>query len=96
MELVGDMGHVESRFGPCGDNVSVGVGLVHGLRQMYRRLRNCFGRTRWNSYVTCVMWNLVLVYLEAVLASVQDRCTVCARRTIGSGFILDAPNDTPR
>ena len=30
------------------------------------------------------MWNLDLVRLEAVFVSVQDRCTVCAKRTIGS------------
>ena len=30
------------------------------------------------------MWNLVSVCLEMVLVSVQDRCTVCAKRTIGS------------
>jgi hypothetical protein len=29
------------------------------------------------------MWNLVLVHLETVLVSVQDRCMVCAKRTIG-------------
>jgi hypothetical protein len=44
--------------------------------------------------VTCVMWNLVLVRLETVLVSVQDRSTVCAERTIGSGIVLDAPNGT--
>ena len=60
------------------------------------KLGNCFGRTRWNSYVTWVMWNLVLVYLEAVLVSVQDRCMVCAKRTMGSKFLLDAPDGTPR
>jgi hypothetical protein len=32
MELLGDMGHVESCFGPFGD-VSVGAKYVHGLRQ---------------------------------------------------------------
>jgi hypothetical protein len=32
--------------------------------------------------VTWVMWNLVLVCLETVLVSMQDRCTVCAKRTI--------------
>jgi hypothetical protein len=31
-----------------------------------------------------------------VLVSMQDRCTVCAKRTIGSEIILDAPNGTPR
>jgi hypothetical protein len=29
-------------------------------------------------------WNLVLVCLETVLVSVQDRCTVCAKSTMGS------------
>ena len=33
MELLGDVGHVESRFGPVGDRVSVGARQVHGLRQ---------------------------------------------------------------
>jgi hypothetical protein len=42
-----------------------------------------------------VMWNLILVRLEMVLVSVQDRCTVCAERTIGSKIILDAPDGTP-
>jgi len=31
-----------------------------------------------------------------VLVLVQDRCTVCAERTIGSEIILDAPDGTPR
>jgi hypothetical protein len=31
-----------------------------------------------------------------VLVSVQDRCTVCAKHTIGLGIILDAPDGTPR
>jgi hypothetical protein len=34
--------------------------------------------------------------LEIVLISVQDRYTVCAKRTIGSEIILDAPNGTSR
>ena len=49
MELLGDVGHVESRS----------------------------------------------VCLEMVLVLVQDRCTVCAERTIGSETILDAPVGTP-
>jgi hypothetical protein len=35
--------------------------------------------------VTWVMSNLVLVCLEMVLVLVQDRCTVCAKHTMGSG-----------
>ena len=49
MELLGDVGHVESR----------------------------------------------LVRLEMVLVLVQDRCTVCAKRTIGSDIVWDAPDGTP-
>ena len=37
-----------------------------------------------------------LVRLEMVLVLVQDRCTVCAERNIGSDIILDAPDGTPR
>ena len=36
------------------------------------------------------------VRLEMVLVLVQDRCTVCAERTIGSDIVLDAPDGTPR
>ena len=49
IELLGDMGHVESCFGPFGDSVSVEQGI----------------------------------------------CVVCAKRTIGSENILDAPDGTP-
>ena len=49
MELLGDVGHVESRS----------------------------------------------VRLEVVLVLVQDRCTVCAKRTTGSDIVLDAPDGTP-
>ena len=38
-----------------------------------------------------VLWNLVSVRLEMVLVSVQDRCMVCTKRTIGPEIILDAP-----
>ena len=49
MELLGDVGHVESR----------------------------------------------LVCLEMVLVLVQDRWMVCAKRTIGSDIVWDAPEGTP-
>ena len=50
MELLGDVGHVESHFFLFGDIVSVGA----------------------------------------------NRCTVCAKRNIGSEIILDAPDGTTR
>jgi hypothetical protein len=40
---------------------------------------------------TLVISNLVSVHLELVLVLVQDRCTVCAIRTIGSVIIFDTP-----
>ena len=43
-----------------------------------------------------VLCNLVSVRLEMVLVSVQDRCAIFAKRTIGSEIILDAPDGTPR
>ena len=33
MELIGDVGHVESRFGPFGYSVGISARLVHGLCQ---------------------------------------------------------------
>ena len=36
------------------------------------------------------------VHLEMVLVLVQDRCTVCTKRTIPSDIVQDAPDGTPR
>ena len=36
------------------------------------------------------------VRLEMVLVLVQDWCTVCAERTIGSDIVWDAPDVPPR
>ena len=44
--------------------------------------------------MTSVMWNLSSFCLEVVFESVQDRCMVCARRTIGSEIVLDATDGT--
>jgi hypothetical protein len=41
--------------------------------------------------VTWVLWNLVLIYFKTVLVSVQDRCTVCTKHTIGIEIVLEAP-----
>ena len=38
---------------------------------------------------------LISVNLEIVLILMQDRCMVCAERTIGSEIVLDAPDGTP-
>ena len=46
MELLGDVGHVELRFDPFRDSVSVGARKVLSLRQTYHKLKNRFGHTR--------------------------------------------------
>ena len=39
--------------------------------------------------MTWVLWNLVLDHLEIVLVSVEDRCTVCAKRTMGLDIVFN-------
>jgi hypothetical protein len=39
---------------------------------------------------------LVSVHSEIVVILTQDRCTICAERTIVSEMVLDASNGTPR
>jgi hypothetical protein len=46
--------------------------------------------------VTWVRWNLALVHFNTVLFSVQGRCTVCVKRTIGLETLLDALDGTLR
>jgi hypothetical protein len=41
--------------------------------------------------VTWVISDLILVHLEMVLMSVQDRCMVCTKCTIGSIIVFDTP-----
>jgi hypothetical protein len=96
MELLGDMGHVESSFGLCGDSVSVSARQVHDLRRTYHRLRNHFRLTRWYSLVTRLKYMCVSVCFGIVPILMQDRYTVCAKRATGLEIILDAPDGTPR
>jgi hypothetical protein len=41
------------------------------------------------------MWKIVLVCLEIVLFSTQDRCMVCVKRTIALEIILGITDGTP-
>ena len=47
--LLGDEAQAKAHFGPFGDSANFDARSVHGLRRMYHRLRNRFGRTQWNS-----------------------------------------------
>jgi hypothetical protein len=95
MELIIDVGRVESRFSPLGDSVNVNAREVHGLHRTYHRHRNHFGRTRWDSYVTRLNWKLGSIRLEIVLLLMHNWCTVCVKRTVGSEILLEAPDGTP-
>jgi hypothetical protein len=96
MVLLGDKAQVEAHLGLFGHSANLDTRWVHGLRRTYNRVKNHFGRTRWNSKVTSVMSNLVLVCLEMVLVLVQGRCTVCTKHTMGSRIVLDNTDGTPR
>ena len=65
------------------------------MHQMYHRLRNHFGHTKGYFKVMRLKWKLDSVCLGIVLILAQDRCTVCAKRTIDSEIVLDAPDETP-
>jgi hypothetical protein len=43
-----------------------------------------------------VKCKLVLIHLEIVLISMQDRCTVCTEHPIGLEIVLGTPDGTPR
>ena len=96
IELLGDMGmwnlvsvHLETVLVSVQDRCMV-------CTLWYHRLRNCFGRPRWYSYVMRLKWKLISIRLEIVLILTQDRCTVCARRTKSSEIVLDALDSTSR
>ena len=90
--LLGDEAQVDARFALFGDSANLDARSVHGLRRTYQRLGNNFGRARWKilGYVGHVQ--SCLGQFGTVLVLMQDRCTVCAKRTIGSETILDAPD----
>jgi hypothetical protein len=96
MVCLGDEAQVDARFGIFGDSANLDARQMHGLHRTLHRVKNHFGCTRWISFVTLVVWNLVSINLETVVVSVQDRCMVCAERTIGKEIDMDAPNGTPR
>ena len=95
MELLDDVCHMESCFGPFVDIVSFSAREVHRLRLMHHSLRNHFGRTIWYSLVKRLKWKHGSVSLEIVLIFMQGRFMVCMEHTICLEINLDAPDGTP-
>jgi hypothetical protein len=79
----------EAHFDPFGDSFNFGARKV---QQAWKSLWD----TRLYSCVMYVKWMLVLVCLEIVLASAQDRCMVCAECTTVMEVISGTPDGTPR
>jgi hypothetical protein len=50
---------------------------------MYHRFRKSFCTHPIEVLGDAGKWNLILVCVETVLVSVQDRCMVCVKRTMG-------------
>ena len=67
---------------------------MHGLQQMYHRLRNHFGHTQWYIKMMTLKWKLDSVCLEIVLILTQDTCKVRVKCMIGSDIIFHAPDGT--
>jgi hypothetical protein len=96
MELIGDVGQMEACFDLFGYSFNLDATYVHSLRRTYHRLKNRIGRTRWYSYVMWAKWKFILVRLEIVLVSTQDRCTVWDEQTIHLEIILGTHDGTHR
>ena len=95
MELLGDVGHVESHY------FLVETVLV----SMQDRCMVCAKRTIGSK----IVWTHLMVPLgdeaqvearfghsDIELMLTQDRCKVCVECTIGSEIVLDTPDGTPR
>ena len=84
--LLGDRTQLEGCFRPFVDSANLDARSVHGFRRTYHRLRNRLhapdellgdvGHVESRS-----------VRLEMVFVLVQDRCRVCAQRTVGSDIV---------
>jgi hypothetical protein len=87
---------VDARLGPFGDSANLGARLVHGFALNRPQAQKSFWTHRIEHLGDGGHVDLISVRLEIVLVSVQDRCTVCAKHTIASEIVLNAPDDTPR
>ena len=96
MELLGDVGHFNSSFGPFGDGVSVGAKFVARLAPNIPLAQESF----WTHPMVLLGDEAQLDArfgpLEIVLILTQDGWMVCAKCTISSVVILDRPDGTPR
>ena len=87
MVLQGDEAQLEAHFGTFVESANLDARLVHGLRRMYHRLGKSFWALLMELLGDVGHVESRLIRLEMVLVLVQDRCTVCTKRTIGSDIV---------
>jgi hypothetical protein len=96
MVLLGDEAQVDARFGPFGESANLDARLVHGFALNIPHVQKSF----W----THLIENLGDVgHVESYFGSFRDSVsigaryrTVCAKHTIASEIVLNAPDGTPR
>jgi hypothetical protein len=95
MGLLGDDAQVEAGFSPFGDSAN-----LDARRFLFCAEDTIGPKIVWTHSIELLgdVGHVESLYdpLEIVLVSVQDRGTVCAKRTICREIILDAPDGTPR
>ena len=96
MDLLGDVGHVESRFSAFGDSVSVECKIGARFHVKRTRASESFYTNPMVLLVTMLKCKNDLVHLEIVLILTQDRCMLYSEPTISLEVILDTPDRTPR
>jgi hypothetical protein len=104
MELLGDVGQVEAHFDPFVDSVNLSQDRCTVCAEctmgMEIFLATPNGPSRWcgsNVARFCSFGNSVNLdaRLQTALISVQDRCMVWDKHTIGLKIVLGAPDGTP-
>jgi hypothetical protein len=93
MVLLGDEAQVDARFSSFGDSANLDARWVHSLRRTYDTLGNHCWTHPMDLLGELVMWNLISVHLETMLGLVQNRCTVCVKRTIAHKLFWTHPMD---
>jgi hypothetical protein len=96
MVLQGDKAQVKGHFGPFGGSANLDARLVHGFASNVPWARKSFWTQLMERLGDVGHVDSHFLLFWRLLVSVQDRCTVCAKRTIGSEIALGAPDYTPR
>ena len=96
MVLLGDKTQLEARFGSFGDSANLDARSVHGFAPNVPQAQKSFSTHPMELLGDVGHVESRSVRFEMVLALVQDRCTDCAKHTIGLDIIQNAPDGTPR